>query len=263
MGERGGRSDFPVPDPSVPSDLESSKCPRQQKRDGAAGPPDRPEPGRGSQSRAGVAQRDLRGRGRGAPWVPGSAGRGAGAEGQRLPRGPRSRWGGEAGSLRGHPVRGQSGCRYPPGRGHDRRRAPGPAVLFPHEAALEEGRVGAGACGAPGFPPSPRRGPRPSRHSPRRRPPRHGAGATGCVKAVGRATFSAASRRRAAPRLGVRRPGTGSAAGGRPAGGSGQGRGGADLVTPGGLRGSLGGRETPSRLGPGWRMGSASAPSPG
>lgn len=65
------RSDFSVPDPSVTLDLESSKCPRQQKRNGGEGPPDRPEPGGGSQARAGdqaarawvggVAERDSRG----------------------------------------------------------------------------------------------------------------------------------------------------------------------------------------------------------
>lgn len=110
------RSDFSVPDPSVTLDLESSKCPRQQKRNGGEGPPDRPEPrARDRAARVwvgGVAERDSRGGSRSQPWVPGGAGRHAGAEGAVQPRRGE---GGEEGGLRGDAkgptglVDGQSG----------------------------------------------------------------------------------------------------------------------------------------------------------
>lgn len=106
-----------------------------------------------------------------------------------------------------------------------------------------------GACGAPKPPPpSARRRPRPSRHSPRR-PPGRGRGnrsgescrASDLLSYVlaTRSPADSASRR---PRTWLRRW---VAEGGRERAG---GRGGADLVTPGGLRGSLSGRETPSPL---------------
>lgn len=184
------------------------------------------------------------GRGSRGAGDPGGAGRGAAArEGARLSIGKRGERGRRRGARIGTPVRRPrgSGRSSSPGRGDDCRRLPG-APCSPRGSA---GGAARGEWGARGAPP-----PHPTFRSPRAaQPPGRGRGnrlgtswqagdLLSCVLAT-RSPADSASRR---PRTWLRRW---VAAGGRKRAG---GRGGAEMVTPGGLRGSLRGGDTPSPL---------------